>query len=162
MLAINGQRNHLHKSFAFQPTTVEHVAEKLHQLNSKKATGYDQIPAKLLKVSADIIAPSLTAQINNNIAASYFPTELKTAQVIPVFKKKDPLDKANYRPVSILPALSKIFERILADQMTEFFDNIFSPSLSAFRKGISCQSILLKMMEDWRKALDDRKRLERY
>ena len=157
VLAINGQRNHLHKSFAFQPTTVEHVAEKLHQLNSKKATGYDQIPAKLLKVSADIIAPSLTAQINNNIAASYFPTELKTAQVIPVFKKKDPLDKANYRPVSILPALSKIFERILADQMTEFFDNIFSPSLSAFRKGISCQSILLKMMEDWRKALDDRK-----
>ena len=103
--AINGQRNHLHKSFAFQPTTVEHVAEKLHQLNSKKATGYDQIPAKLLKVSADIIAPSLTAQINNNITASYFPTELKTAQVIPVFKKKDPLDKVNYRPVSILPAL---------------------------------------------------------
>ena len=108
-------------------------------------------------MSADIIALSLSAQINNNIATSYFPTELKTAQIIPVFKKKDPLDKANYRPVSILPALSKIFEKILADQMTEFFDNIFSPSLSAFRKGISCQSILLKMMEDWRKALDDRK-----
>ena len=126
-------------------------------MNSKKATGFDHIHAKLLKVSADIIAPSLTAQINNNIATSCFPTELKTAQVIPVYKKKDPLDKANYRPVSILPALSKIFERILADQMMEFFNDIFSPSLSAFRKGISCQSILLKMMEDWRKALDDRK-----
>ena len=144
-------------SFTFQPTTVEHVAEKLHQLNSNKATGFDHIPAKLLKVSVDIIAPSLTAQINNNIATSCFPTELKTAQVIPVYKKKDPIDKANYRPVSILPALSKIFERILADQMTEFLNDIFSPSLSAFRKGISCQSILLKMMEDWRKALDDRK-----
>ena len=149
VLAINDRHNNLHMSFSFQPTTVEHVAEKLHQLNSKKATGFDHIPAKLLKVSADIIAPSLTAQINNNIATSCFPTELKTAQVIPVYKKKDPLDKANYRPVSILPALSKIFERILADQMMEFF--------SAFRKGISCQSILLKMMEDWRKALDDRK-----
>ena len=79
VLATNGQRNHLHKSFSFQPTTVEHVTEKLHQLNSKKATGYDQIPAKLLKVSADIIAPSLTDQINYNIATSYFPTELKTA-----------------------------------------------------------------------------------
>ena len=144
-------------SFSFQPTTVEHVAEKLHQLNSKKATGFDHIPAKLLKVSADIIAPSLTAQINNNIVTSCFPTELKTEQVIPVYKKKDPLDKANYWPVSILPALSKIFERILADQLTEFFNDIFSPSLSAFRKGISCQSILLKMTEDWRKALDDRK-----
>ena len=93
VLAINDQRNHLHKSFSFQPTTDEHVAEKLHQLNGKKATGFNQIPAKLLKVSADIIAPSLTAQINNNIATSYFPTELKTAQVIHVFKKKDPLTK---------------------------------------------------------------------
>ena len=146
VLAINYRHNNLHMSFSFQPpTTVEHVAEKLHQLNSKKATGFDHIPAKLLKVSADILAPSLTAQINNNRATSCFPTELKTA---PVYKKKDPLDKANYRPVSILPALSKIFERILADQMTEFFNDIFSPSLSAFRKGISCQSILLKMMED--------------
>ena len=77
--------------------------------------------------------------------------------MIHVFKKKDPLDKENYRPVSILPALSNFFERIPADQMTEFFDNIFSPSLFAFRKCISCQTILLKMMEDWRKALDDRK-----
>ena len=136
MLAINDRHNNLHMSFSFQPTTDEHVAEKLHQLNSKKATGFDHIPAKLLKVSADIIAPSLTPQINNNIATSCFPTELKTAQVIPVYKKKDPLDKAIYRPVSILPALSKIFERILADQMTEFFNDIFSPSLSAFRKGI--------------------------
>ena len=157
VLAINDRHNNLHMSFSFQPTTVEHVAEKLHQLNSKKATGFDHILAKLLKVSADILAPSLTAQINNNIATSCFPTELKTAQVIPVYKKKDPLDKAKYRPVSILPALSKIFERRLADQMTEFFNDIFSHSLSAFRKGISCQSILLKMMEDWRKALDDRK-----
>ena len=80
-----------------------------HNAHSKKATGFDHIPAKLLKVSADIIAPSPTAQINNNIATSCCPTELKTAQVIPVYKKKDPLDKANYRPVSILPALSKIF-----------------------------------------------------
>ena len=81
VLAINDRHNNLHMSFSFQPTTVEHVAEKLHQLNSKKATGFDHIPAKLLKVSADIIAPSLTAQINNNIATSCFPTELKTAQL---------------------------------------------------------------------------------
>ena len=147
MLAINDRHNHLHMSFSFQPTTVEHVADKLHQLNSKTATGFDHIPAKLLKVSADITAPSLTAQINNNIATSCFPTELKTSQVIPVYKTKDPLDKANYRPISVLPAFSKIFERILADQMTEFFNDIiklFSPSLSSFRKDISCQSILLK------------------
>ena len=77
--------------------------------------------------------------------------------VIVIFKKKDPLDKQNYRPVSILPTISKIYERAIHDQLTTFFDNIFSPFLAAFRRGFGCQTTLLRLVEDWKMALDQHK-----
>ena len=70
-------------------------------------------------------------------------------------KKKDPLNKENYRPVSILQTISKIFERSMHDQLSSFMDNHFNPFLAAFRKGFGCQSTLLRLLEDWRKALDN-------
>ena len=73
---------------------------------------------------------------------------------MPLHKKNDSLDKENYRPVSILPIISKIFERAMHNQLSEFFDNIFHPYLAAFRKCFGCQSTLLRLLEDWRKALD--------
>jgi hypothetical protein len=87
-----------------------------------------------------------------------FPDDLKKAAVTLVFKKKnDPLDRANYRPVSILPATSKILEGIITDQLSEHFERLFSPFLCAFRKGRGCQSILLRLIEDWKRHLDDNK-----
>ena len=83
-----------------------------------------------------------------------FPDTLKQARVTPIFKKKDPFDVQNYRPVSILPIISKLFERTLEEQLSKHFENIFNPYLSAFRKGFSCQSVLLAITEEWRKALD--------
>ena len=77
------------------------------------------------------------------------------ANVSPVYKKGDGLLKKNYRPVSILPTISKIFEQTLSSQLTDFFENIFSPFLSAFTKGYSCQSTLIKLVEDWKKALNN-------
>ena len=74
--------------------------------------------------------------------------------IVPVFKKKDPLDKQNYRPVSILPSISKLFERTINDQLSAHFENIFNPFLGAFRPGMGCQSTLLRLVEDWRQALD--------
>ena len=54
---------------------------------------------------------------------------------MPLHKKNDPLDEENYRPVSILPIISKVYERAMHNQLSEFFDNIFHPYLAAFRKG---------------------------
>jgi hypothetical protein len=62
-----------------------------------------------------------------------------------------------YRPVSVLPAISKFFERTIFDQLSSFFENHFRPFLSAFRSGHGCQTALLKIIEDWKKALDDNK-----
>ena len=91
------------------------------------------------------------------IDVSIFPDKLKTAQVRPLFKKNNILEKGNYRPVSVLPTISKFVERAIFDQLTDFFNFHFHPSLSAFRKGFGCQTALLKIIEDWKKALDENK-----
>ena len=85
--------------------------------------------------------------INNAIDTGTFPDALKKADVTPVFKKADRLSKENYRPVSILPRLSKVYEKVLAIQLGEYFGNIFDQALSAFRSGYSCQYTLLSLVE---------------
>jgi hypothetical protein len=79
------------------------------------------------------------------------------AQVRPLFRKNNILEKGNYRPVSVLPTISTFFERAIFDQLTDFFNFHFHPSLSDFRKGFGCQTALLKIIEDWKKALDENK-----
>ena len=73
----------------------------------------------------------------------YFQTDSKKAQVTPLFKKNDPLVISNYRPVSILPIFSKLFEKVIETQLNDFFYSIFSPYLCAFRRGHGCQTTLL-------------------
>ena len=62
--------------------------------------------------------------------------------------------KTNYRPVSVLCIFSNIFEKILEQQLSDFFENIFNPYLCAFRRGHGCQTTLLRLLEDWRNALE--------
>lgn len=85
---------------------------------------------------------------------SRFPSEMKSARVTPIHKKEDPLQKEKYRPVSVLPIRSKVFEWSMVDQLNDHFRGLFHPFLSAYRKGYSCQSALLALTEDWRSALD--------
>ncbi|XP_021375597.1 uncharacterized protein LOC110464610 [Mizuhopecten yessoensis] len=93
--------------------------------------------------------------INHCFDRSEFPCRFKEAQDVPVFKKKNILDTQNYQPVSILPCTSKTFERTMCDQLTAFFSNAFHPFLAAFRLGFGCQSTLLRLVEDWCRALDN-------
>ena len=92
--------------------------------------------------------------INKCISIKSFPDELKVADVIPVFKKEDPNNKANYRPISLLPIISKIFERVLFEQIEMFSEKILSPKLCGFRKGHSTQHVLLNLLKNWRNSLD--------
>jgi hypothetical protein len=78
---------------------------------------------------------SITNLINKSINNSIFPEKLKEAQVVQLFKKNNSLDKCNNRPVSILPTISKFYERAIYEQTVTFFDKVFHPSLSAFRSG---------------------------
>ena len=140
--------------FNFSHVEQSTVSNILNKFNAKKATGIDKISVKLLKLGSQSLVPFYTHFINKSIDTGIFPDRLKQAQVTPVYKKNDPLEKSNYRPVSILPAPSKIFEKVLANQLTLHFDKIFNNFLCAFRKGHGCQTTLLKLVEDWKTALD--------
>ena len=93
--------------------------------------------------------------MNHCLHVCEFPDTMKLADVSSLYKKNDNLKKDNYMPVSVLPSLSKIYERVMGQQHSDFFDKIFSALLSAFRKTYSCQSTLLNMIEHLKKSLDN-------
>jgi hypothetical protein len=147
----NTQHNRL---FDFKPTDVDTINKLVSKINIKKATGVDQISSKLLRAGAPVINKHITTLVNNTIKSTVFPTSLKEAQVVPLHKKYDPLDKKNYRPVSILTTISKVYEMVLSDQLTHLFENSFHTFLCAFRKGHGCQTTLLRLLVDWKIVLD--------
>ena len=108
----------------------------------------------MLKDNVDICAIVIHSDTNLCIAEGKFPSNLKKADITPLFKKIDRLLKVNYRPISILPTLSKIYEKVLFFQIYEYFDRILSKFLCGFRKGHSTQHCLLFMLEKLKMALD--------
>ena len=98
--------------------------------------------------------PILTDIINDSIKNGVFPDELKLAEVIPLFKKADPFDKSNYRPVSLLSHMSQVFERIIYNQINEYIELFLSNLLTGFRKNHNTQHSLFKMLESFKEALD--------
>ena len=142
--------------FDFVHVTKEDVYKELTRLNTKKATGADTLPPRLLQISAPVLAQPVASLLNKSIDTATFPDGLKVAEVSPLHKKGDTMSKKSFRPVSILPSVSKIFERLYCDQMLEYYEVIMSKYLSAFRKGYSCESLLIRMVEDWKQALDQR------
>ena len=97
---------HHRQTFNFHYVSVKVVKNELMNLSSKKATRQGNIPAKILKDSLSVYAKELTTIINNCLKDGLFPNELKLADVSPVFKKDDDLNKENYRPASILSHMS--------------------------------------------------------
>ena len=140
--------------FDFKLVTQENIQALISKCISKKATGIDGIPAIFFKSCCRTISKPLSKLINYSLSNSTFPNRLKLAQVIPVYKKNDPLDKHNYRPISILPFMSKRFEKCINLQLSTHFENFFNPFIGAFRQGMGCPSTLLRLVEDWRRAVD--------
>ena len=81
---------------------------------------------------------------------------MKLADITPVFKKKDPLDKTNYRSVSVLPIVSKLFEKIIQKQINGFISNCLSPYLCGYREDYNTEQALLVLAEKWKNNLDDK------
>ena len=119
----------------------------------KKSSVGEIFPAIIKLAKKEILIP-ITNCINKCISIKSFPDELKVADVITAFKKEDPNNKANYRPISLLPIISKIFERVLFEQIEKFSDKVLSPKLCGFRKGHSTQHALLNLLKNWQKTLD--------
>ena len=138
--------------FSFQPVSVD-VKTVIRDLKNKKSAG-GEIPIQILKES-EFTFGRLTNCINKSIETGCFPDSLKVANITPIFKKDDPLDKANYRPVSILPLISKVYERLIYNQLSEYNESFLSHILYGFRKAHSIQHALFKLFQSWQKELLD-------
>ncbi len=117
----------------------------------------DGIGPQILKIAAPVITKSLTHIINLSIMSGNFPETLKCAKVTPIFKKGEKEDPGNYRPISILPVLSKLFEKHVAIQVYTFFEtySLFHKAQSGFRKYHSCQTDFTKLIDLWLKEMDN-------
>ena len=112
------------------------------------------IPADMFKVTLDIRLSLITKIINLSFENRCFPDDLKFAEVNPIFKKNDDLDKENYRSVSGLFNVSRVFERIIYSQTDAFIQNKLQNLLPGFRKNHSTQHCLMYMLEIWKDMLN--------
>ena len=125
----------------FKFTTVNEDFIDIKKLKSKSSTGYDNVSNKLIKHARTVLVKPLTLLTNQIIHTGEFPRQLKIARVKPLFKKGDETSFSNYRPISLLPSISKIFENVMATQLVDYFttNNLFCIQQFGFRPGHSTE-----------------------
>ena len=126
----------IHSEFSFSLINESLVKKILQNLKPKTSFGHDEISTKLLKSISNVITPVLTIIINQSLFTGIFPDQLKIAKIKPVYKKEDPHLLDNYRPISLLPTISKIFEKVAYIQVFEYFttNKLFYKSQYGFRQ----------------------------
>ena len=143
------------ESFHLLPTEQESILKEIINLDNKKNGTFKNIHTRRLKDVSDICSTILANICNEEILLNKnCPENLKLADASPVFKKKDKTFVENYRPVSVLLTVSKIFERIMPKQITDYIGLYLSAFLCGYRKGFSTQYALLPLIERWRLCLD--------
>ena len=141
--------------FSFSPVTLDDIHTELKALNTKKAIPFMNIPSKQLKEVMGIVSKSLQGIWNVEILGKRkFPDKLKLADVSPIHKKLQTVSKINYRPVSVLAVVSKVFERIIDKQTNEYIEKYLSRYLCGYRKFYNPQHALLFMIEKWKQSRD--------
>uniref|UniRef100_A0A8K9V2K0 Reverse transcriptase domain-containing protein n=1 Tax=Oncorhynchus mykiss TaxID=8022 RepID=A0A8K9V2K0_ONCMY len=142
--------------FSFSQIHSADVLKELQNLDPYKSAGLDNLDPFFLKLSAEIVATPITSLFNLSFVSSKIPKDWKAAAVIPLFKGGDTLDPNCYRPISILPCLSKVFESQVNKQITDHFEShhTFSAMQSGFRAGHGCTSATLKVLNDILTAID--------
>ena len=144
-------------TFHFQIIDSFTVFHMLLSISASKATGLDKIPTKILKIAVPFITQSLTNLFNYSIQIETFPTEWKVAKIIPLHKSGPKNLADNYRPISILSAISEIFENILHKQLFAFLNdnNLISKHQFGFRPMHSTADALLHSTNEWYRNMDD-------
>ena len=95
-----------------------------------------------MKENFDIISDSIQSLVNDSINNNSFPNKLKLAEILPLHKKEDACKKENYRPISILPSISKVFERVMQKQIAKHTEKYLFKHMFGYRKGYNTQNML--------------------
>ncbi len=136
-------------NFQFQNVEESNVNEIISKLKSKTSFGWDGLSTKLLKSIKSIMTKPLTLIINQMLNTGIFPDQLKLAKVCPIYKKDDEKLFTNYRPISLLPAISKVFEKVIFKQLYDFFqtNKLFYNSQYGFRTQHSTEYAALEVID---------------
>ena len=145
-------------SFVLSNVTLNELINTINDLNSKKSCGFDGLTSNHIKSISHIIVHPLLKLINKSFTIGIFPSVLKIARVIPIHKGGDLNELINYRPISILPTVSKIFERLIHIRLESFINkyHILSDSQHGFRKGYNTETALISTINYISKSLDNK------
>ena len=144
------------KSMFFNPVTYDEVKNIILELSNKRSTGFDEVPIVLIKECVDEFALCFALIINKSIELGEFPKKLKTAIIIPVYKKGEINNIQNYRPISLLSVFSKIIEKVLANRIFCFLDkhNLITNCQHGFRSKCSTETAAIDLVQFVNKCLD--------
>ena len=140
--------NQYHTSMFLHPTTTNEILSLIKNLPNKRSSGYDNISNLLLKSLATQISVPLEIIFNKSIEEGIFPTNMKKADIVPLYKSKDKQECSNYRPISLLITLSKLLEKIMYKRVYQFLEKtgqIF-PSQYGFRMSHSCENAVSELL----------------
>ena len=142
--------NPINNRFRFKEVTTLDIEKLIDTFAPKLSTGHDNISMKLIKVLKGVITQPLTVIINQMLNTGIFPENLKIAKVIPIFKKENESIFDNYRPISLLPAMSKLFEKVIYNQLYTYFQDfkLFYSSQYGFRTNHSTELAVLEIIDN--------------
>ena len=143
----------------FKCITETETLKAIDNLENKNSSGHDGISNKLLKLTKNILIKPLTLKINQMITTGIFTDSFKKSKIIPIFKKGDQSLLINYRPTSLLPTISKVFERIIFDQMYHYFNSnsLLAEQQYGFRKKHSTEYAAVKLVDHISKEMESGK-----
>ena len=151
-------QNPLQKSLYLSNITISEIILEINNLEQNKSPGHDEFTAKFLKISHEIIAPILCDIFNLSINKGEYPDMLKIAKVLPIFKNGSKTSVSNYRPISVLSCINKIFEKLLAKRIYSFLEknHILYEFQYGFRKGHSTNHALIEITDRIKLAIEDK------
>ena len=139
------------------PTTYFEVLQEINSLKNKKSCGYDKTPVHFFKVAAKVLATPLSILFSYSFRHEIFTDCLKTAKVVPIFKKGDKNEISNYRPISLLSTFSKILEKLICKRTRKFLDkhSIILSNQYGFRPSLSTTHVLFDVLTSTHANIND-------
>ena len=152
----NIKSNRVRDTMVITPTDTQEVAKILKHLKNKKSSGHDGISNEILKCCSPVVEPILAKTFNEMIEYSTYPDWMKLAKVTPLYKKGDRSLPENYRPISLISSLSKVFEKLLLKRMMSFCTKhkVLTSAQFGFRPKMSCVHAIVKVTEYIREQID--------